>query len=120
MMPTMQSNLPWSVSVRLEDIPETGKHVDLEAGEAVRAAVARAARVDAVDRLCASFDLSRHGVAEMRVAGHVAATVRQTCVVSLEPLVSEIGEAIDLVFQPPQAGASRDAADQNHRGRSEG
>ena len=91
---------PWSAAVRLDEIGETGRHMQLEANEATRAALAKPAGVDAVERAVATFDLSRRGRDGLRVSGAVRATVRQTCVVTLEPLVNEIEEAIDLEFVP--------------------
>jgi len=102
---------PWSVLVPLHDIPETGKHVALEASAEIRAALARPARVDAVERLGAQFDLTLRGRDGVHVAGRVRATVRQTCVVTLEPVVNEIDEAVDVDFAPPRAAAKVDAAD---------
>ena len=95
---------PWSVTVRLDEVPEAGRHVVLEASDHVRAALARPAGVDAIDRLVASFDLSRRGRDRLHVAGVVSATVRQTCVVSLEPITNTVEEAIDIEFAPPQSG----------------
>jgi len=91
---------PWSAAVRLDEIGETGRHVQLEASEATRAALAKPAGVDAVEHAVATFDLARRGRDGLRVSGAVRATVRQTCVVTLEPLVNEIEEAIDLEFAP--------------------
>ena len=51
-------------------------------------------------RLEAAFDLVRHGADSLRVAGRVAATVIQRCVVTLEPIENEVEEAVDLLFQP--------------------
>jgi len=93
---------PWSVMVRLDAVPEAGRHVELEAGEAVRAAVAQAAHVDAVEVLSAAFDLTRRGRDGLRAVGAVRASVRQTCVVSLEPVVNTVEEAIDVTFAPPR------------------
>jgi len=97
------SNRPWSVPVRLDEIPETGLHLDLETDAAVRAAVAAAAGVNEVPRLAASFDVTRHGRDGMHVVGTVSAQVLQTCVVTLDPVENEIEEGIDLVFAPPSA-----------------
>ena len=91
---------PWSVMVRLDEVGETGRHVELEASEATRAALAKPAGVDAVERLVATFDLTRRGRDGLRVSGRVSATVRQTCVVTLEPVVNEIDEAVDVEFVP--------------------
>ena len=91
---------PWSVPVRLDEIPETGLRLDLEPDAAACAAVAVAAGVNGVLHLRAGFDLARHGRDGLRVVGTVAATVRQTCVVTLDPVENEIEEGIDLVFVP--------------------
>ena len=99
----MTGSRPWSVPVRLDEVPETGLHVDLEADAAVRTAVATAAGVTDVPRLRAAFDVARHGRDGLRVVGTVSALVRQTCVVTLDPIENEIEESVDLVFVPPSA-----------------
>ena len=98
---------PWSASIRLDEVGETGRYVELEAGEAVRAALAKPAGVDAVERLVARFDLTRRGRDRLRVKGEISGIVRQTCVVTLEPVVNEVKEPIDLTFGP----AREDTAD---------
>jgi uncharacterized metal-binding protein YceD (DUF177 family) len=90
----------WSVPVAAADIPETGRRLDLVADETIRQAIVKTAGLAALPRLEAQFDLIRHGADGLQVAGRVAATVVQHCVVTLEPLQSEIEEAIDLVFVP--------------------
>jgi len=97
------TNRPWSIPVRLDEIPETGLHLDLEADAPTRAAVAAAAAVNEVPRLAASFDLARHGREGMHVVGTVFAQVLQTCVVTLDPVENEIEEGIDIVFAAPTA-----------------
>jgi hypothetical protein len=99
----MTAERPWSVAVRLEEVPEAGRRVSLEASAEIRAALAGPAGVDAVERLTAQFDLSRRGRDGLHVTGQVNATVRQTCVVSLEPVVNTIDEAVDVDFAPPRA-----------------
>lgn len=91
---------PWSAVTRLDDVPETGRRVELEASDEVRAALAGPAGVGAVERLSATFDVSRRGRDGLHVRGRVRAAVRQTCVVTLEPMVSAIDEAIDMDFAP--------------------
>src|SRR3954447_12872920 len=92
---------PWGARTRLDEIGETGRHVELEASEPVRAALAKPAGVDAIERLFAHFDLTRRGRDKLHVSGQVSGTVRQTCVVTLDPIVNEINEAVDLTFAPP-------------------
>lgn len=94
---------PWSVPVRLDEIPETGLHLDFEADAGVRAAVTAAAGVNDVLQLRAAFDVTRHGRDGMRLVGTVSGRVVQTCVVTLEQIENEIEEGVDLVFVPPSA-----------------
>jgi uncharacterized metal-binding protein YceD (DUF177 family) len=98
---------PWSVPVALDDIAEIGQHFDLVAEGTTRAAVARTAGLRELPRLEASFDVTRHGAGGLHVAGKVSATVGQTCVVTLEPLVNDLEEAVDLVFLPAAGGSEQ-------------
>ena len=100
---------PWSSVIRLDAVGETGRHVELEASEETRAAVAKPAGVDAVERLHATFDLTRRGRDGLRVSGRVTARVRQSCVVTLEPVLNEIDETIDVDFVPARKTADGDA-----------
>ena len=98
----------WHVPVAVEDIPDAGEHFDLTADSKTRAAIAKVAGLRDLPRLEANFDVSREGSGGLRVAGRVAATVGQTCVVTLEPVANEVAEEIDLLFvpQPPVAESS--------------
>lgn len=100
---------PWSSTIRLDDVGEAGRHVELEASEAVRLALAKPAGVDAIERLVARFDLTRRGRDRLHVTGEVSGTVRQTCVVTLDPVVNNLTEAIDLTFAPPREPISETA-----------
>lgn len=102
---------PWSFPVRRDDVPETGLHLDLVADEATRAAVAGVAGVRGLPRLTATFEVARQG-GGLKVAGEVAATVEQTCVVTLEPMTSELLEPIDLAFVPPRADERADGTEE--------
>jgi uncharacterized metal-binding protein YceD (DUF177 family) len=99
----------WSVPVTAAEIPETGRRVDLVADETTRQAIVKAAGLAALPRLAARFELTRHGADGLQVAGRVAATVVQHCVVTLEPLESEVEEAVDLVFVPEPEPAAEAA-----------
>jgi uncharacterized metal-binding protein YceD (DUF177 family) len=103
------SNSEWRVPVRVEDIPETGRRYELAADEATRNALARAAGVDRLARFEAVFDVVRHGRDGLHVVGTVSATIGQTCVVTLEPIETELEEGVDLTFLP-----RRDAGDDVH------
>ena len=105
---------PWQVPVAVEDVAETGARFDLVADAQVRPAVARMAGLRDLPRLEANFDVTRRG-AGLHVAGRVSATVGQLCVVTLEPLVNEVEEAIDLLFVA-QPTAEREDGEVGTRG----
>lgn len=109
-MSKTQSPVPWSVPLAVRDVPAEGLHRDIVADSAARAAVAELAGVSAITRLEASFDAALFRGEGLHVTGEVSATVGQQCVVTLEPMASEINEAVDVVFIPPGSGALAAAA----------
>jgi hypothetical protein len=94
---------PWRVPVRIEDVPESGRHFEMVADAPTCDAIAAFAGVDAVKALRAAFEVTRRGRDGLRVTGEVRAAVGQTCIVSLEPMETEIVEAVDVVYEPQKA-----------------
>jgi hypothetical protein len=90
----------WSVPLAIDDVPETGSHVSLEADDAVRASVGKAAGLRDLPSFKATFDVARRARG-VEVTGRVEATVGQTCVVTLEPIESQVKETIAMEFAPP-------------------
>ncbi len=72
----------------------------------MRAALAKPAGVDAVERLTASFDLARAAATGCMSADASARPCGRACVVTLEPVVNEIDEAVDVDFAPARAAAA--------------
>jgi hypothetical protein len=95
----MEPDRPWSVPVRIEEVPETGLGMHLSADKDMREKIARIADVLALPRLEADFMITRRGRG-LRVVGEVSATVEQTCVISLDPIENRITEPVALVFEP--------------------
>jgi hypothetical protein len=93
----------WSVPLRIEEVPPTGSHIELTADERTRQAIAANAGLRTLPRLEAVFDVVRSSADGLHVSGRVAATVGQNCVVTLEPVESEVAEPFDLVFKPEPA-----------------
>ena len=91
---------PWRKPVSVEQIPETGLQLTLEANQAQRAALASAGGLREVSSATASFELSHVGGGKVQVVGQVKARVGQSCVVTLDPIDSDINEPIDLLFAP--------------------
>lgn len=90
--------VPWRAPISVGNVPEGGLRVELEADEPTCRAVAKAAGVSEIAHLKARFDLTRRGRNGLHVVGTVSALVGQLCVVSLEPVVNEVDEPIDVVF----------------------
>ncbi len=110
----------WHVPIRLEDVPETGLHLDLVADAEVRAGLAVLAGVRDMPRLEAALDVVRQG-SGLRVTGRVSATVGQDCVVTLDPLENRVDEPIDVVFAPPapvDAATDEDDDGEHHEARA--
>ena len=95
------SEHPWSVPVAIHDVPETGRNFALVPDERTREAVAKLVGLRSLPRLEAQFEVTPRGRDGLHVAGTISATVGQDCVVTLEPIESEIEEQVDLVFAPP-------------------
>lgn len=95
----------WSAPVAVENISDTGLHLEIDAPAEVRAELAELAEVRELPQLSAVFDLVRVG-AGVQVTGRLKAKVGQTCVVTLEQIESVVEEAIDLEFAPLAAGAA--------------
>jgi hypothetical protein len=94
-----QPTQPWHVPVRLEDVPDTGLHLELVADAHVRASLAALAGVKDMPRLEMVLDVIRHGNG-LRATGRVSATVEQTCVITLELMENEVDEPVDVIFAP--------------------
>lgn len=101
------NDTPWSVPVAVAEVPETGRRLDLVADAVTRAAIAKFVDLPQVPRLEAEFELMRYARNGLRVVGRVSATVEQTCVITLEPMLSEVKEDVDLVFMPASEIAAR-------------
>ncbi len=94
----MTIDTTWTVAVT--DVPDGGLRIARSATEAERTELAAAFDILA----CASLDCDlriravRQG--RYRVTGTIKAAVTQACVVSLEPIETEVAEAIDVEFWP--------------------
>jgi uncharacterized metal-binding protein YceD (DUF177 family) len=93
---------PWRVPLMVAQIPEVGLHRDIEADKPVRAAMAEVGGLREILSASASLDVMPSGGGRFHVAGHVRARIGQTCVVTLDPIESDIDEPIDLTFAPPE------------------
>jgi uncharacterized metal-binding protein YceD (DUF177 family) len=93
---------PWRSPVAVAQIPERGLHRELDADEMQRKAMAEIGSLREVISAHASFDVTPKSGGRFQVTGHVQARVGQTCVVTLDPIETDIDEPIDLMFAPPE------------------
>jgi uncharacterized metal-binding protein YceD (DUF177 family) len=93
---------PWRAFVSVAQIPERGLHREIEADQATRVAMAHAAGLRELQSARATFDLTPRSGGRVHVSGRMQARVGQTCVVTLEPLETEIDEEVDLIFAPSE------------------
>ena len=91
---------PWRAPIIVAQIPDTGLHRELEASAAERQAMADVAGVREILSVHADFDVVPRSGGRAQVTGTVRARIGQTCVVTLDPIESEIEEEVDLVFAP--------------------
>jgi uncharacterized metal-binding protein YceD (DUF177 family) len=92
---------PWSVLVVVAQLPDTGLHRDIEADPAARASMAGVAGLREVLSASASLEVTPKNGGRVHVTGRVRARIGQTCVVTLEPMESDIDEVVDVTFAPP-------------------
>jgi uncharacterized metal-binding protein YceD (DUF177 family) len=93
---------PWSVPIIVAQLPDTGLHREIEADQGVRNAMADVAGLREILSAGASLEVTPKNGGRVHVTGRVRARIGQTCVVSLDPIESDIDEAIDLIFAPPE------------------
>ena len=93
---------PWRSPVTVAQIPDGGLHRELEADEAQRKAMADVSGVREVLSAHASLDVTPKSGGRLHVTGHVRARVGQTCVVTLDPIETELDEPIDQMFAPSE------------------
>ena len=92
---------PWRVPIAVVQIPDTGLHRDLKADQAICAEIADVGGLREVLSVSASLDVTPMSGGRFHVEGRVRARIGQTCVVTLDPIETEIDEPIDLIFAPP-------------------
>lgn len=96
----MTDAIGWRFPVTVAELPAEGADFELTPDEKVRAALARHVDVLAVPELTARLHVKPDGRGGAEVRGTLEATVRQKCVVTLEPFDNALREEIDARFAP--------------------
>jgi uncharacterized metal-binding protein YceD (DUF177 family) len=98
------SAAPVMRKLRIESIGE-GTSGTIEATEGEKAEIARLLDLVALDRLAFDYRLVPSSGHRVRLTGRLTARVVQTCVVSLEPVASELDVPVEIEFWPEDAVA---------------
>ena len=90
----------FSRPVRVDRIPPSGTVREIVAGEEERRALAGRFGIVSIDSLSARVALRRTHEDDVAVSARFAARVVQECVVTLDPVASDIDEEVTLLFRP--------------------
>lgn len=93
--------------VKLDRISQAGMVREIEADEAERRALARRFAILAIEFLAAKVSLRRTGRGDVGLVARMSARVVQECVVTLEPVGSDIDEEVALSLRPVDEDAFR-------------
>lgn len=93
---------PWSAVIPVATVPASGLERTLVATPTERAALAAAGGLR--DVLSARADIVLLPIRDnnIRLTGRLTARIGQTCVVTLDPIETDIADDIDLTFAPPE------------------
>jgi uncharacterized metal-binding protein YceD (DUF177 family) len=91
---------PFSIPVKVATVSHNATELHVQADADARKALAALWDVPAVEALKADVKVRRWKKDGVRVMGRVTATVVQSCVVTLEPVVSDLDEEFDQTYVP--------------------
>jgi Large ribosomal RNA subunit accumulation protein YceD len=94
----MAGELTWDHAVL--DIPESGLSTIRRAEPHELEGVARALELISCSSLTATYTIMPTGGGHFRLSGRLEASLKQACVVTLEPVAEEIDETFDVAFWP--------------------
>lgn len=100
----------FSYPVKVGNISANAVTVRLEANEAERKALGDLWGVLEVQSLAAELQIARWKKDGVKIKGRVKARIVQACVVTLEPVQSEVDEPVEAIFVPEGSRLARIAA----------
>lgn len=90
--------LDWSHAV--DEIGESGLHLERSATASERESVAEALQIIACEAITARYDIKALAGGRYRLRGTVEAALAQSCVITLDVLETRLDEAFDVEFRP--------------------
>lgn len=83
------------------EIPTRGLVIQRSATAEECAALARRLEIPGVERLSVDYRISPQKTGRFALHGRLVARVTQSCVVTLDPVSTDLAETIDVEFRPP-------------------
>jgi uncharacterized metal-binding protein YceD (DUF177 family) len=108
-------HLPLSRPLKVDEIRDEASG-SIEATPAEMTAIAKLLELRGLEDLAMSYRLSRAGAGRLRLKGEIKAKVTQTCVVSLEPVQSEIDVPVEAEFWPAEMIAAHEEREEEQGG----
>ena len=108
-------HLPFSRPLRIDEIRD-GASGSIEATAPEMAAIAKLLELRGLEDLAMTYRLLHAGAGRLRLKGELKAKVTQTCVVSLEPVQSEIDVPVEAEFWPAEMIAAHEESEEEHGG----
>ncbi|MCL6706744.1 DUF177 domain-containing protein [Pseudomonas sp. R2.Fl] len=109
---TTGPDVPFSYLVKVGHISANPVQVRLEADERERAGLAKLWNVEAVNSLSAELQIARWKKDGVRIKGTLSGEIVQSCVVTLEPVVSRLDSPLDQIFVPEGSKLARIVTDE--------
>jgi uncharacterized metal-binding protein YceD (DUF177 family) len=103
----MSEKPPFSYAVKVGHVSHNPIEVHVEADDRERKALAVLWKVLSLEELSADLKIRRWKKDGVKVFGEIRGKVTQACVVTLEPVQSEIDEEIDQIFVPEGSALAR-------------
>ena len=79
-------------------LPSGGKNIKIEADQKERQALIERLAIDKLDSLVGEFSLTPRKKGRITLSGRITASIGQTCVVSLKPMVSALDITIERTY----------------------
>lgn len=108
----VKDEVPFSYDVKVGHISANPVTVHLEADADERLGLARLWNVVSVEALTAELQIGKWKKDGVRIRGRVRARLTQSCVVTLDPVESEIDEPVDQIFVPEGSKLARIVTDE--------
>lgn len=90
--------IAWSLPVKAEDVPQSGKKMDISPDADRRKALAKQLEILELKDLKATLNLSRERAHILHIKGQLEAKIKQACVITLEPVETVLKDEFEAWY----------------------